>query len=1174
MKCSKCQAPLPPKAQVCPRCGAKRAGKKPLIIAAVCLLVVLLVILAWQLGWFSGADDREQDLTLLSGAFTERIITDRQSALAAIGDVADLVGITNATAEFGSCQEDTAFDNTYYRFNQQYEGIPVYGRSMVVCADAAGNGLSLSGNYLPITGLDTAPDITAQEAIAIADSAYQMSAEITSEGLSIYSLEGHQAELAWRLSVNTGTNAEYCFVSAEDGDILAAYDRTYAATALGQGVDLDGVSQTFNTTIDGDEYLLQDERRNIFVYNANGGTIVYEYIIADSQNNRYHYNENKQVWVDQQDNPVSFQGENNYGDWSVIDSSGNIIGEHAYPAFYLTTKNIFTDVYAVTNSSQEWRDKKAVTAMSRVANSYDFYQQVLGRTGFNGINSETLVVYNDYLNGDTTNAFSTSMRLSIATLLRFGTDNPMSIDTVAHEYTHSVETSISGMLYTGESGALMEAYSDIFGEIIEDYYDDDNYQQLTINERLNGTCDWLHSTNRDLANPNNKKDPATYEGRFWADTSADANDNGGVHTNNTVISHAAYLMARGIDGGSYYEPLSTHQLAQLFYRTLFILPSDCDFSEFRSLLQHTAYLMCQEGELSNSQRLCVENAMFQVGIPADDLPRYAVARQVALTVFGVDAEPYQDYTISILNTTTSNSQELTAAEVASSGLSFPAAGEYEITITDTKNPHNVSSFMIVVRDNGGAAQLSLYTNCGMASANDIMLMSKLREQILGMWYNEAALSTDQSINYASGYTTEFRDDGTVLQTGYRNQDSGTYRITGVDTLQATFNANSFYSAETNDYVLSEDYQYTVVYTYDAEADTLYADYSAEFEAAGMSNASDGTLYRMDTASEPEQQDTDIGALIGDHSGFAVDYFYAEILPQYQDQSSTTTLTYYTQTYQPNSISWLTEYNLYNVEDMQGLLIAYNIADYDGNGVEDLLTITLEPSTATNRDYSGITGEDNVRPLILYKHLYLFDSQGEVTAKGSGNGNGGSVSGTPKNRIFAFYDDKIVELSIYDYSDHAYSNIQYPVTDDISWHTNSLQVLEYNPSAETFDSCLDLTRYTHADSVRYNIDINEDIYNSNGGTSSTESDAIAVFQQMLAEYAINDVVIPSASWENRWQTCFNISETANHPVFSLMMEPTNSVACSTTGPIIEKYTSTLGSLLGGTTGTMTFTVTSR
>ena len=71
--------------------------------------------------------------------------------------------------------------------------------------------------------------------------------------------------------------------------------------------------------------------------------------------------------------------------------------------------------------------------------------------------------------------------------------------------------------------------------------------------------------------------------------------------------------------------------------------------------------------------------------------------------------------------------------------------------------------MIVVRDNDGAAQLSLYTNCGMASANDIMLMSKLREQILGMWYNEAALSTDQSINYASGYTPEFRDDGTVLQ---------------------------------------------------------------------------------------------------------------------------------------------------------------------------------------------------------------------------------------------------------------------------------------------------------------------------------------------------------------------------------------------------------------------------
>ena len=46
-------------------------------------------------------------------------------------------------------------------------------------------------------------------------------------------------------------------------------------------------------------------------------------------------------------------------------------------------------------------------------------------------------------------------------------------------------------------------------------------------------------------------------------------------------------MARGIDGGSYYEPLSTHQLAQLFYRTLFILPSDCDFK--RIPLSATAY---------------------------------------------------------------------------------------------------------------------------------------------------------------------------------------------------------------------------------------------------------------------------------------------------------------------------------------------------------------------------------------------------------------------------------------------------------------------------------------------------------------------------------------------------------------------------------------------------------
>ena len=52
-------------------------------------------------------------------------------------------------------------------------------------------------------------------------------------------------------------------------------------------------------------------------------------------------------------------------------------------------------------------------------------------------------------------------------------------------------------------------------------------------------------------------------------------DNGGVHLNSTVISHAAYLMSRGINGSAAFEELGTLELAELFYSALFSMPSDC-----------------------------------------------------------------------------------------------------------------------------------------------------------------------------------------------------------------------------------------------------------------------------------------------------------------------------------------------------------------------------------------------------------------------------------------------------------------------------------------------------------------------------------------------------------------------------------------------------------------------
>lgn len=695
----------------------------PLLLAAAGLAALLL--LAWALGLFSGTEDDRQDLTLLAGGFSERQISDPESALAAIGDAAALIGISDPASELGSCRTDHAFGQTYYRFTQHYQGIPVYGRSLTLAVDSSDAAVALAGNYLPLANLRVTPELTEQEAVAAAGRAYQ--GAVTSEGLTIYSLAGHDPELAWQISVNNGETSLYCFISARNGSVIAAHDRIAYASSSGQGVDNDGVEQVFNTSSAGGQYQLIDQQRHLHVYNAGGGRLTFEYAIADSASRLYRFDTARQLWVDEDDSPVSFQGSSSYGDWSVVASHGETVGYHAYPVFSLRSGSSSSALEEVSSASAGWEDSRAVTLISRAADCYDFYQQVLGRDGFNGSNGETLLVYNSYANGESS-AFSTSLRLSVATLLNFSRDHSLSLDAIAHEYTHSAVRSINGLLCYGEPGALLEAYADLFGELIEDYYHAEqpaetenapetadgqqpaaavDLSQMTAEERLDGSCDWQHDGGlRDLTDPAAQHQPSVYHGRFWADSAPDARDNGGVHTNGSVISHAAYQMTQEAEGA---QPLSVSQLTQLLYRTLFLMPADCNFAEFNSLLRYIAQLMVQEGSLENEQLLRVEQALDEAELPLSAQPCYAVTSQLTLTIVGADGAPAADYRITLTQGETS--QEFTAAQIADSGLSLAAAGPYQLTVSDSQG--RSETFLLQVSAHG-SGQLTLTTRLNAA----------------------------------------------------------------------------------------------------------------------------------------------------------------------------------------------------------------------------------------------------------------------------------------------------------------------------------------------------------------------------------------------------------------------------------------------------------------------------
>lgn len=133
-------------------------------------------------------------------------------------------------------------------------------------------------------------------------------------------------------------------------------------------------------------------------------------------------------------------------------------------------------------------------------------------------------------------------------------------DIVAHELTHAVTQFTAGLIYQNESGALNEAYSDIFGELldIDATYGDGSATPWRLGE------DSSIGVIRNLSNPPAHGDPD--RGSNFLCTQ---NDNGGVHTNSGIANKAAYLMADGGDfNGFTITALGHVATSDLHYRAL------------------------------------------------------------------------------------------------------------------------------------------------------------------------------------------------------------------------------------------------------------------------------------------------------------------------------------------------------------------------------------------------------------------------------------------------------------------------------------------------------------------------------------------------------------------------------------------------------------------------------
>jgi Zn-dependent metalloprotease len=122
-----------------------------------------------------------------------------------------------------------------------------------------------------------------------------------------------------------------------------------------------------------------------------------------------------------------------------------------------------------------------------------------------------------------------------------------SYDVIGHELTHGVTQYEANLVYQGQSGALNESLSDVFGSLVKQYAKKqtaDKADWLIGNDIVGPT---LQPALRSMKAPGtaNKFDKQPADMDHFVNT---ASDNGGVHTNSGIPNHAFYVVATTLGG--------------------------------------------------------------------------------------------------------------------------------------------------------------------------------------------------------------------------------------------------------------------------------------------------------------------------------------------------------------------------------------------------------------------------------------------------------------------------------------------------------------------------------------------------------------------------------------------------------------------------------------------------
>lgn len=187
--------------------------------------------------------------------------------------------------------------------------------------------------------------------------------------------------------------------------------------------------------------------------------------------------------------------------------------------------------------------------------TYDFFSKVFGRNSVDdrGMRLDSSVHYSRNFD----NAFWNGLQMVYGDgdgviFQRF----TKCLDVIGHELAHGITQYEASLEYEGQSGALNESFSDVFGVMVKQWKKKQSSAQADwlIGEGLfvrgiNGVAiRSMKAPGTAYDDPQLGKDPQPAHMRDYV---KGPEDNGGVHINSGIPNHAFYLAARALGGNSW-----------------------------------------------------------------------------------------------------------------------------------------------------------------------------------------------------------------------------------------------------------------------------------------------------------------------------------------------------------------------------------------------------------------------------------------------------------------------------------------------------------------------------------------------------------------------------------------------------------------------------------------------